>query len=276
MNHIKYPLRGEKLSIIVQTSDHIYHQRSEFQTIDIYESEVFGRILFLDGHIQLTTFDERAYHESLVHVPLLNYPHATKVLVIGGGDGGVLRELVKHPNLQQIDIVEIDALVIEACKLHLPSLSQNAFSDPRVHLHIEDAFAFIKQKRHQYDVIVADSTDTYEGEDGALSEQLFSETFFRDCFEALKSDGMLVTQADNPVFCPYSLTQIRDQFLAIFPQVGSYISLVPSFGGYSAYCYGSKAKLLADQWDFADTIVKLNYLNAATYNLAFSELNFKA
>lgn len=270
MELLSFPIRGNKLSMQVQAVDHLFHHKSEFQTIDIYETEVFGKLLLLDGHIQLTTFDELAYHESLVHIPLLNIQNARSALVIGGGDGGVLRELTKSKSIKRIDIVEIDQAVIDASLKYLPSLSAGAFQDKRVKLYVQDAFHFVKNKSNDYDLIVVDSTDTYEDENGTISEKLFTETFYRDCFKALKTSGVIVTQADNPIFCPYSLDQIWNQFQEVFPIVGSYMGLVPSFGGYSAFCYGSKEITLSSGWNFKAPPKHLRYLNYSTYNLAFN------
>ena len=256
----------------VLATDHLHHEVTPFQTIDIYQTEVFGKVLLLDGHIQLTEFDEKAYHESLVHIPLLNLPNATAALVVGGGDGGVIRELCKA-GIGQIDMVEIDNGVVEASKKHLPFLSNGAFEDSRVNLLIEDAFGFVKNQNSKYDLIVVDSTDTYEDEDENLSEALFTTKFYTDCKEALKPGGIVITQADNPVFCPYSLIEIKKSFSAVFDTVGNYTSLVPSFGGYSAFCYGSSGKILADTMPNIDP-GRFAYLTKTTYALAFSTLNF--
>jgi spermidine synthase len=272
MSHFTMPIRGDKLSVNVQIREHIHHRVTEFQTIDIYDTEVFGRLLLLDGHIQLTQFDERAYHESLVHVPLLSVPNPKRALVIGGGDGGVIRELCRHPSLETIDMVEIDAGVVEACREHLPSVSGGAFDDPRVNLHIADAFPFVKQITEPYDLIVADSTDVYEGEAGNLSEMLFTREFYRDVLAALTPDGFVVTQADNLVFCPYSLEAILAEFGAIFPQTGWYQGIVPSFGGYSGYAWASRGATPATDLPVAP--FELAYLNAVTYRFAFTPMKF--
>jgi len=163
--YLTIPIRSDKLSLSVQVKSHLSHRQTEFQTIDVYDTEAFGRVLTLDGHIQLTELDERAYHESLVQVPLLSIQNPISALVVGGGDGGVLREICKHSSIQHIDMAEIDSGVVEESKLHLPFVSGGAFEDPRVHLHITDAFAFVKASTRKYDLIVVDSTDVYEEED---------------------------------------------------------------------------------------------------------------
>jgi spermidine synthase len=266
-----FPIRGEKLSVNVQVKECIFHLRTKFQEIDIYDSEVFGRILLLDGHIQLTEFDEHAYHESLVQIPLMALDAPKAALVVGGGDGAVVRELSRSPSLEVIDMVEIDEGVISAVREHMPSLPDGAFDDPRVHVHVADAFPYVKGTRKRYDLIVVDSTDTYEGEEGALSEMLFTHEFYSDCKTALAEEGIVVTQADNLVFCPYSLASIQQLFHSVFPKTGSYQALVPSFGGFSGFAWGSKGAGMKTNFEASSSF---RYLNEETYNLAFTSLRF--
>ncbi len=268
---LTFPIRGDKLSMSVSVREHVAHRETDFQTIDIYDTEVFGKVLFLDGHVQLAELDEQAYHESLVHLPLNSIDSPKRALVVGGGDGGAIRELVKHQSLVHIDMVEIDAGVVEVCREHLPAVSDGAFDDPRVHLHIADAFPFIKGISDPYDLIVMDSTDTYEGEDGALSEQLFTESFYRDCFNALSDQSVIVTQADNLLFCPYSLEAILSTFRKVFPKVGSYQALIPSFGGFSGFAWASKGVELSRDWKGGPG---LRYLTQATMAFAFEHVPF--
>ncbi len=266
-----FPIRSDKLSVNVAVTEHVHHRRTEFQDVDIYDTEVFGRVLLLDGHIQLTEFDEKAYHEALVQIPLLALGSPTAALVVGGGDGAVVRELCRCSSLTHIDMVEIDAGVIAAVEEHMPSLPDGCLKDPRVHLHIADAFGFVKSASRKYDLIVVDSTDTYEEEEGALSEMLFTPEFYADCRGLLTPDGLVVTQADNLVFCPYSLASLQQLFMNVFPRFGSYQALVPSFGGFSGFAWASNGR------DIRSSFVAkpyFTYLNAATYELAFSELRF--
>ncbi|MBS1716695.1 MAG: polyamine aminopropyltransferase [Armatimonadetes bacterium] len=268
---LTFPIRGRKLSMSVEVRKTLFREQSAFQEIEIIDTEVFGRALLLDRHIQLTELDEEAYHECLVDIPMLSLSAPKRALIVGGGDGGVLRQLCRHSSLERIDMVEIDQMVIDACEKHFP-ISKGAFQDKRLSLHVEDAFQFVKRAEQPYDLIVMDSTDTYEGEDGALSEQLFTESFYRDCARLLKPEGLLVTQADNLLFCPYSLDEIRAQYGRVFPHVQSYWGIVPSFGGFSGFCVASHGVKLAASPDFGR--VKLTYLNTQTYNLAFQPLPF--
>jgi spermidine synthase len=271
--HITFPIRSDKLTMTVAFTEQITTNTSPFQTIDIYETTEFGKMLFLDGHVQLAEFDEHAYHESFAHLPLSGMNNPTSVLIVGGGDGAMLRELCKHKSLTTIHMVEIDDLVVETCKQHLPDLNAGAFDDPRVTLMIEDAFPFIKNPPRKYDAIYIDATDVYEEDDGSLSEQLFTNTFYQDCCNALTEQGIVVTQADNPVFCPYSAGPILEQFRAAFGNAGFYWCLVPSFGGYSGFVWGSPNHTPA-QTKQLPTNLNLKYLNDLHYSLALSPIPF--
>lgn len=275
IDHLTFPIRSDKLSMTASVREHLLSRRTEFQQIDILDTDAFGRVLLLDNHIQLTELDEHAYHEALVQIPLLSMDQPRSALVIGGGDGGVLRELAKHPSIEHVDMVEIDSGVIEASREYLPGVSDGAFDDPRMHVHVADAFPFVKHTQRKYDLIVADSTDTYEEEDGALSEMLFTDEFYPDCANALAETGILVTQADNLLFCPYSLENIQAMFARVFPKTGSYQAIIPSFGGFSGYCWASKGAEVAARFP-ADKAAGLNlrYLNDATWSYAFAKLAF--
>jgi spermidine synthase len=267
-SNLSFPIRSDKLSMSVAVKQHIVSERTAFQSVDIYETEALGKMLFLDGHVQLSTFDEFAYHEALVHIPLLNIDSPRRALVVGGGDGGVVRELARDSRLEQIDMVDIDERVVRLCELHLPELNAGAFHDQRVSLWFEDAFAFVKRGTEPYDLIVLDVTDVYEDEDGELSERLFTKEFYADCLAALTQGGMAVTQADNHVFCPYSMRDVLAEFGAVFPRVGSYQALVPSFGGFSGYVWASRGASIGENWPAHAASIPFRYLNPTTYSLA--------
>lgn len=180
----------------VQVTEELYSKRSEFQKIDVYQTSKLGRMLLLDGIIQLTEFDEFAYHEMLAHIPLFAHENPKRLLVVGGGDGGVLREAGKHPELEVMDICEIDAEVIETAKKFFPNVSCG-YDDPRVAVHIADGSEFIKDRPGYYDVIIVDSTDP-----GGPGAPLFGEQFYRDMKKALRPGGVIATQAESPYLLP--------------------------------------------------------------------------
>ncbi|MGE5308717.1 MAG: polyamine aminopropyltransferase [Deltaproteobacteria bacterium] len=166
----------------------IFKGKSRFQNIEIFESPGFGKMLALDGIIQLSQSDEFIYHEMMSHVPLLSMKDPRRVLVIGGGDGGVLRESTKHP-LEKIDFVDIDGEVVKLCRKHLGFISKGAFDDKRVDVLIQDGIKFIKGKKNYYDLVVVDSTDPV-----GPGKVLFSAPFYRMVYDSLTKDGMAIFQ----------------------------------------------------------------------------------
>lgn len=264
---IEYPIRGDRISLRVSTREHLCRRRTAFQQIDVYDTEALGRVLLLDGHIQLSELDEHAYHEALVHIPFLSLQAPRSALVVGGGDGGAVRELAKHAELDLIEIVEIDEGVLEECARHLPFLQDGAFDDPRVKVHIGDALAFLGAKPGPYDLIVLDVTDVYEDEEGELSEQVFSRDFYVDCKNALRRGGILVTQADNHVLCPFSLGSVLAMLSSVFPRVGCYQAAVPSFGGFSGYAWASEGAEVRRSMPLVGDVA-LRYLSESTWRFA--------
>ena len=181
-----------KLSI--QVDRQLYSAQSEFQRIDVFESQEFGRMLILDGFLMLTEKDEFIYHEMLAHVPLAVNPEIRRVLVIGAGDGGVVRELTRYKTIESIDLVEIDQMVIEASRTYLP-FTASQLDDPRVTVHIQDGLKFVRRYEGHYDLIVVDSTAPF-----GPGEGLFTREFYGNCYKALNADGILVNQHESPFY----------------------------------------------------------------------------
>ena len=187
----------------------IYSGQSEYQRIDIFDTPAFGRVLVLDGYLMLTEKDEFIYHEMIVHTPMAVHPNVKDVLVIGAGDGGVVRELAKYPEIERIDLAEIDGDVIEASKKYLP-FTACKLDDARLHVYIEDGLKFVRRKKAEYDLIIVDSTDPF-----GPGEGLFSREFYGNCFKALKEDGIMV----NPLFAHLSGTHPHLSFGALAVRV---------------------------------------------------------
>lgn len=166
-----------KLSIRVDRQ--LYSGQSEFQRIDVFESPELGRFLVLDGYIMLTEKDEFIYHEMITHVPMAVHPHVEKALVIGAGDGGVVRELTKYPEIKQIDMVEIDEQVVQISRAYLPRTACR-LDDQRVYIHYEDGLKFVRSKENEYDLIIVDSTDPFGPGRGCLPRS-FTATAIRPC-----------------------------------------------------------------------------------------------
>ena len=183
--HVKFSVRVDR---------QLYSGKSEFQRIDVFESPEFGRMLVLDGYIMLTEKDEFIYHEMMTHIPMAVHPSVKNVLVIGAGDGGIIRELTKSPEIEHIDMVEIDEQVVEVCRKYLPQTACR-LDDPRVEIHYEDGLRFVRSREDQYDLIIVDSTDPF-----GPGEGLFTREFYGNCSKALKEDGIMINQHESPFY----------------------------------------------------------------------------
>mgnify|MGYP006286412605 CR=1 FL=1 len=173
----------------------LYDARSAYQDIRIIENRIWGRVLLLDGVVQTTSADEHRYHEALVHVPMLSLSDPRRVLIVGGGDGGTAREVLRHP-VDRVVMVEIDDDVVNACRTHMPDLANGAFDDPRLDLKIGDGVAFLAQTDEQFDIILIDSTDP--GDETAPGGVLFTDAFYADAARVLSPDGLVVAQHAIP------------------------------------------------------------------------------
>ena len=195
---------GDGYGQTIEVRECLCSRRSSFQKIEIFETVKLGRLLLLDGIIQLTDSDEFVYHEMLANLPF--YAHAgvpRRALVIGGGDGGVLRELGRHPELEKIDICEIDGEVIAAAKEFLPRTACG-YADPRVTVHVADGSEFIRERRSEYDLIIVDSTDP-----GGPGEPLFGTEFYANLKLALRPGGVIATQSESPFLLPQVVKQLN-------------------------------------------------------------------
>ncbi len=188
----EYHTENVRLSIRVEKQ--LYSGQSEFQRIDVFSSPEFGRFLVLDGYMMLTERDEFIYHEMMAHVPMAVHPNVRHVLLIGAGDGGVARELLRYPSIERIDLAEIDKQVVEVCKEFLP-FTADSLSDGRVRLHFEDGMRFVRRMVDEYDLIIVDSTDPF-----GPGEGLFTKEFYGNCFKALREDGVMVNQHESPFY----------------------------------------------------------------------------
>ncbi len=178
----------------IRVDRQLYSGYSDFQRIDVFESPEFGRFLTLDGYMMLTEKDEFIYHEMITHIPMAVHPDPKKILVIGAGDGGVVRELVRYPEVERIDLVEIDEMVVEISKKYLPTTA-GQMENERVHIYYEDGLKFIRRCRDEYDLIIVDSTDPF-----GPGEGLFTREFYGYCYKALKEDGIMVNQHESPFY----------------------------------------------------------------------------
>ena len=224
-----------KLSIRVNRQ--LYSGQSEFQRIDVFESKEFGRFLTLDGYMMLTERDEFIYHEMMVHVPMAVHPAVKRVLVIGAGDGGVIRELTRYENIEHIDMVEIDPLVVEVCHKYLP-MTACRLDDPRVHIFYEDGLKFIRSRENEYDLIIVDSTDPF-----GPGEGLFTKEFYGNCYKALKEDGIMVNQHESPFYeeDAAAMQRAHRRIVESFPISRVYQAHIPTYpSGHWLFGFASK------------------------------------
>lgn len=207
-------------------SEEIYRDHTEVQDLRIFDNAIYGRILTLDGIVQLTEADEFTYHEMLAHVPLFAHGKARKVLIIGGGDGGCLREVLRHKEVEEAVLVDIDRYVIDLSKQYLPNISQGAFDDPRANVVIADGAQFVKETDQKFDVIICDTTDPI-----GPGEVLFTAEFYGDCANLLNEHGIMVNQHGVPFV---QLDEITDAFQRRkdhFKHVTYYTVSVPTYIG---------------------------------------------
>ena len=184
----------EKVKVSVKVQKQLFGLQTEFQRIDVFDSDEFGRFLSYDGSIVFSEKDEFVYDEMIVHVPMAVHPHVKKVLVIGGGDGGCVRELCRYQHIEHIDLVEIDERVVAVCKEYLPGVACS-LDDPRVHILYQDGLKYIRRIEDEYDLIIIDSTDPF-----GPGEGLFTMEFYGNCYKALKEHGVLVNQHESPFY----------------------------------------------------------------------------
>lgn len=214
----------------------LYKGKSKFQEIMVFENPYFGRILVLDNVVQLTERDEFIYHEMLTHVLLHAHPDPSTVCVIGGGDGGAVREVLKHECVKKLYFVEIDEEVINISKKFFPSVS-SAIDDPRVEIKCMDGAEFVKQVENALDVIIVDSTDII-----GFARSLFTVEFFKSVRSALTENGMFVTLSESLIFHKDLVCEVQDSMRLIFPVVDLYTASIATYAGnWWSFSVGSKS-----------------------------------
>ena len=216
---------------------------SAHQRLVLFENATFGRVLALDGVLQTTEKDEFIYHEMLAHLPILAHGRVRKVLIIGGGDGGMLEEVMKHGTVEKVTMVDIDDTVIELAKRYLRSICGQAFEDPRTDLVIADGTAFVADCAERYDVVIVDSTGPI-----GPGEALFTANFYRNCKACLSPGGVLVTQNGVPFLQSGELADTLACLRPLFADVSCYLATVPTYvGGPMAFGWASDDETLRQQ-----------------------------
>lgn len=246
-------------------------QKTLFQDLMVFENQEFGRILVLDGAIQLTTRDEFIYHEMMSHVPIIAHGKVKKVLIIGGGDGGIAREVLKHPGIESVTMVEIDKGVVEASQEFFPEICIGVFDHPKFTLLIEDGVKFVKSKTAEYDVIITDSNDPI-----GPAKVLFTDTFYGACKNALKKDGILVTQNGDFFMQPHEYKDTYKHLKFLFEDATFFLANVPTYiGSYMTLGYASEnSNYRKLSLDVIETRIQADKLKTRYYNAAMHQACF--
>ena len=226
---------GVKLSIKIE--EQLFSAQSEVQRIDVLESKDFGKILVVDGDLMLTERDEFIYHEMITHVPMAVHPDVKEVLVVGGGDGGVVRELIKYDAIEKIDVVEPDPLLVEVCRKYIPEIA-GSLNDDRVTIYHEDGVRFIRSKGDAYDLIIIDSPNPF-----GAGEGLFTKEFYGNCYNALHEEGVMINQNESPFYTEeaFQCQRMHRRILETFPICRVYQAHIPSYpSGHWLFGFASK------------------------------------
>ncbi|MDE5569114.1 MAG: polyamine aminopropyltransferase [Ruminococcus sp.] len=258
----------------IKVDRQLYTAQSEFQRIDVFDSKEFGRFLTLDGYMMLTEKDEFIYHEMITHIPMAVHPNPKNILVIGAGDGGVIRELTRYPDVESIDLVEIDELVIEVSRKFLPTTAC-CLGDERVHIFCEDGVKFIRRCDNKYDVIIVDSTDPF-----GPGESLFTKEFYGSCNKALRDDGIMVNQHESPFYDEDALAMQRAhrKIVESFPISRVYQAHIPTYPsghwlfGFASKKYHPVRDLNSVKWNMLG--LKTKYYNTKLHAGAFALPNY--
>lgn len=230
----------------IRVNRHLYSEKSEYQQIDIFDTPEFGRVLALDGSVVLTERDEFIYDEMITHIPMAVHPNARDILVIGAGDGGVVRELARYRGIRRIDLVEMDPMVLEACRSYLPE-NASRLDDERVHIFFDNALRFMRRKKSEYDLIIVDSTDPF-----GPSEGYFTREFYGSCYQALREDGIMVNQQGSPFFQhdAEAMRRSHQRIIKLFPVSRVYQAHIPTYAaGYWLFGFASKKYHPIDDFD---------------------------
>ncbi|NLN16157.1 MAG: polyamine aminopropyltransferase [Firmicutes bacterium] len=259
----------ENMGLSLKVNAVLHRETTPYQELAVLDTVQYGRMLVLDGMVQTTEKDEYVYHEMITHVAMYTHPNPRRVAVVGGGDGGAVREILKHSSVEKVVLAEIDEAVIEAARRYLPSIS-SALDDPRVDIMVGDGIAHIKARRGAYDVVIVDSTEPVGAAVG-----LFSREFYQAIYEALTEDGVLVAQTESPIVNASLIEQSFRHIRGIFPISRLYLACVPTYPtGLWSFSLGAK-KYDPLQVDFqARQRVPAVYYNPDVHRAAFALPNF--
>jgi spermidine synthase len=255
-----------------EVAEVLFENKTDHQHLVIFESTSFGRVMALDGIIQTTERDEFIYHEMLAHVPLLAHGQAKNVLIIGGGDGGLLREVLKHQNVERAVQVEIDQAVIDMCVKYLPNHSAGAYDNPRAEIVINDGIEYVKTTDRQFDVILSDSTDPI-----GPGEVLFTSPFYEGIKRCLKPGGIFAAQNGVAFMQPDEVSTTNKRLSPLFTDTGFYSAPVPTYiGGLMTFAWASdnaaarQTALATLEQRYQDSGIQTRYYNPALHQGSFA------
>lgn len=227
---------SEDIALSYRVKRTIFSAVSSFQHIDVVENPQYGRMLLLDGIVMFAEANEFVYSEMISHVPLFVHPRPRKVLIIGGGDGGTAREVLRHPDVERVDLVEIDRMVVETALEHFPDIA-GALKDPKVNLEFTDGYDFLEKTEGRWDVVIVDSTDPI-----GPGRRLFETEFYRNLLRRLEVDGIMVAQCESPFFHPDLIRRVMGDLRSLFSTAHLYCAFVPVYqGGMWAFAFASNA-----------------------------------
>lgn len=225
----------QSAAMTYKVKETLVRRKTDFQDLAILDTEAFGRMLVLDGIVQTTINDEYVYHEMISHIPLFTHPNPKKILVVGGGDGGAIREVLKHPSVEKAVLCEIDGVVVEECKKYLPEISC-ALDDPRCEVFIGDGIKYVHEHKNEFDVIIVDSTDPF-----GAAEGLFGGSFYKEIYECLTEEGIFIAQTETPFYLPEVVKGVFNDAKAVFPVTKLFMAAIPTYpSGYWSFTVGSK------------------------------------
>ncbi len=261
----------KNFGITAKIKETLHTEQTEFQQLDVIETAQFGTMLVLDGMVMTTDKDEFVYHEMISHIPMITHPNPKKVAVVGGGDGGAIREIIKHPSVEEAHLIEIDGQVIEYSKRYLPQIAAG-LADPKVSVFVADGIQHIKDNKNTYDVILVDSTEPVGPAVG-----LFSKDFYQDIYNALKEDGLFAAQTESPFFNQDLIKDTNQAISELFPITRLYLASIPTYpSGLWSFTIGSK-KYRPEDADLARAEViskQTKYYNQDVHRSAFMLPNF--
>lgn len=225
----------ENAAMTYKIKETLVRKKTEYQDLAIVDTYSFGRMLLLDGIVQTTIKDEYVYHEMIAHIPLFTHPNPKKVLVVGGGDGGAIREVLKHPSVEKAVLCEIDKEVINECKRFLPEISC-ALDDARCEIFVGDGIKYVHEHKNEFDVIIVDSTDPF-----GAAEGLFGGSFYKEIYDCLTEDGIFIAQTETPFYLPEVVKRVYNDANAVFPITKLFMAGIPTYpSGFWSFTVGSK------------------------------------